>query len=154
MAILVDRLSLIVRKDSIAALLPGGRKQLEALAGTSSVCSDHQLVRVGCINAYAARTLLVELQSFGFSYLRGGKAVDMVVCDPQWGLFVPCDWLQFTCLASDDGCFGLIQKIERRTAIWPEGMLTADDASYVAAGDTYVGQLGVSSYLVSERADH
>ncbi len=95
MAVLVEAISVIVRTASIEAHLLDGWRAFVQLVPNRTLCADTQLARVGFMHPDDVKAFVEVLEKKGLEYLRGGKAVDMVVVDQQRGPLAPAEWIEF-----------------------------------------------------------
>ena len=95
MAVLVEAISIIVRRDSIDRSFRGGWEVFVSSVLNATLCTDGQLARVGFMDPDATGRFVTHLQSGGLDFLPQEKCVDIAVVDQQWGSTAPCDWLEF-----------------------------------------------------------
>jgi len=95
MAVLVEAISVIIRRDSIDRKLPGGWDAFEAAVPNATLCSDNAIARVGFMAPDDVRRFIERLCTLGLTFIAEGRAVDMAVVDQQRGLTTDCDWLEF-----------------------------------------------------------
>lgn len=95
MAVLVEAISIVIRKDAIDREYAGGWAEFLTKAPNGSVCADGQVGRVGFLTAREAEAFVQGLEEHGLVYCRGGEAVDFVVVDQLSGPQAPCRWLSF-----------------------------------------------------------
>ena len=106
MAVLVEGISVLIRRDSIQNKLSGGDARFSLLIPNSTFCEDDQLARVGFLNPTDVESFVDELESAGLTFMEDGKPVDIAICDQQRGLLAECDWLEFARLSMEDGKVG------------------------------------------------
>lgn len=106
MAVLVEGISVIVRRDSINRSYQGGWDGFVARVPNSTLCSDAQLARIGFLDPASVKTFIGQVESCGLVFMAEGKCVDITVVDQQRGPTMPCDWLEFTRLPMDGGHVG------------------------------------------------
>lgn len=99
MAVLVEGISVIVRRDAIESKYRGGWAAFVADVPNATFCADDEIARVGFMSAADVEAFIEGLQLEGLSFLEGGKAIDVAVVDQQRGLATQCDWLEFGKLA-------------------------------------------------------
>ena len=96
MAVLVEGISVIVRRETIARRYDGGWPGFVADAFNSTLCADSDLARVGFMRPDDVRAFIRRLDGHGFVFLRAdGTAVDIVVIDQREGPTTPCAWIEF-----------------------------------------------------------
>jgi hypothetical protein len=95
MAVLVEAISVVVRRDSIDRSFVGGWDAFAACVPNATLCTDSQLARVGFMDPKAVGNFVEGLQAAGLVFLQSGKCTDIVVVDQQRGPTMPCEWLEF-----------------------------------------------------------
>ena len=96
MAVLVEGISVIARRDRLDELFPGGSEQYIADCPNATACADNYLVRIGFFSPDEVRGFVRRLESLGFVHLDGeGKAQDLVVVDQLRGPTSQCDWVEY-----------------------------------------------------------
>ena len=106
MAVLVEAISVLVRKDSIQSKIPGGEERFRLLIPNDTYCDDGELARVGFLNPTDVGSFIDELEEAGLTFMEDGKCVDLAVCDQQVGLTADCDWVEFSHLPIEGGRVG------------------------------------------------
>ena len=106
MAVLVEGISVLIRKDSIQNKMSGGDARFRLLIPNSTYCEDDQLARVGFLSPAEVESFVDELENAGLTFLEDGKPVDIAICDQQRGLLSECDWLEFARLSMEEGKVG------------------------------------------------
>ena len=106
MAVLVEAISVLVRKDAIRDKMTGGEARFKLHIPNSTFCEDEQLTRVGFLNPDDVGAYIEELTEAGLEFMKDGKSVDIVVCDQQSGPTVACDWIEFCHLRIEGGKVG------------------------------------------------
>jgi tetratricopeptide (TPR) repeat protein len=95
MAVLVEAISVIARRDRLDELFPGGGDQYINDCPNATACADAHLVRIGFMDPDAARAHVRRMESLGFVHLDDqGAARDIVVIDQLHGPTSPCDWVE------------------------------------------------------------
>jgi hypothetical protein len=94
MAVLVEAISVVIRRETIEARYPGGWAQFVADAPNHTLCADANLARVGFMHTSDVQQFVVGLEQFGMVY-REGVARDLIVVDQQFGPLASCPWLDF-----------------------------------------------------------
>lgn len=93
MAVLVEALSVITRRDRIDSIYPGGVEGFLRDAPNRTGCADNHLVRVGFMSPEHAQRFIQELEHSGLVYRDPqGRAQDIVIVDQIKGPATPCDW--------------------------------------------------------------
>lgn len=95
MAVLVEAISVIVRRDAIESCYSEGWKGFVRDAPNSTLCADDEIARVGFMDPSDVRSFVLHLELKGLKFLSDGKAVDLAVADQQRGLSTECEWLEF-----------------------------------------------------------
>lgn len=96
MAVLVEALSVIVRRETIARRYDGAWPGFVADTLNKTMCADSDLARVGFMHPDDVRAFVDRLEQRGFVFLDAtGAAVDIVVVDQQQGPTTPCGWIEF-----------------------------------------------------------
>jgi hypothetical protein len=94
-AVLVEAISVIVRRDSIDRSFNGGWDAFVSCVPNATLCADAQLARVGFMDPKAVWKFVQSLQAAGLVFLDSGKCADIVVVDQQRGPTMPCEWIEF-----------------------------------------------------------
>jgi hypothetical protein len=95
MAVLVEGISVVVRRDSIDRKILGGWDHFCFLAPNSTLCFDEDLARVGFLSPQGVSEFIEQLESVGLTFIGDDQPVDLVVLDQQTGPTAPCDWIEF-----------------------------------------------------------
>jgi hypothetical protein len=103
MAVLVEGISVIVKRDAIVAVYPGGWDAFVSGVPNQTLCADTELARVSFMTPQDVETFLKHLEHVGLRFMVEGKSIDMVVVDQSEGPTTPCDWLQFGRVGLSDG---------------------------------------------------
>jgi hypothetical protein len=106
MAVLIEGISVVVRKDSIEAKMEGGWARFKLLIPNSTFCQDDELARVGFLEPPSVGDFIEELVECGLTYIDDGVPVDMIVVDQQRGPVTECEWLEFAHIGIDGGKVG------------------------------------------------
>ncbi len=99
MAVLIEGISVIVRRDAIESRYRSGWDGFVADVPSATFCADEEIARVGFMHPVDVEAFIEGLQAEGLRFLEGGKAIDVAVVDQQRGLATECDWLAFGTLA-------------------------------------------------------
>jgi hypothetical protein len=103
MAVLVEAISVITRRDAIDAKYPGGWPAFVEAAPNATLCYDADLARVGFMAPPDAEAFVNRLTQSGLVFLADSKARDIAVVDQQRGPTTECDWLEFAHLPAGEG---------------------------------------------------
>lgn len=95
MAVLVEAISVIVRRDAINRSYNGGWAGFLSRVPNSTLCADQELARVGFMDPRNVERFINDLQRHGLVFLSNGKSIHIAVVDQQRGSTEPCDWLEF-----------------------------------------------------------
>jgi hypothetical protein len=93
-AVFVEFISVVVRRDAIDERYKGGWDSFVDDVPNRTMCADRHLARVGFMSPTDAKIYVDSLERKGLTYLRDGKAVDLVVVDELRGPMVDCDWIE------------------------------------------------------------
>lgn len=95
MAVLIEAISVVVRRDSIDSSFRGGWEAFQEMVPNAALCTDGELARVSFMGPNETLVFVRELQSRGLVPLHGEKAGDFTVVDQLRGIGVPTDWAQY-----------------------------------------------------------
>ena len=144
MAVLIECLNVVVRRDAIAARMRGGWTEFVGLVPNQSLCADDHLARVGFMAPSDVGEFLDLLGQAGLVAFDGTTCRDMVVIDAHTGTTRPCTWVDVYATRSYDG--GSI--IACSPAGWAGGRVS------VPVGWAYESSLSrAHSYIPLEHAD-
>ena len=101
MPVLIEAISVVVRRDAIESKFLGGWEAFMGWVANRTLCADADIARVGFMAPADVKHFVDELQTVGLTYLANGRAVDIVVADQQRGLAAPCDWAEVGRVESD-----------------------------------------------------
>lgn len=102
MAVLVEAISIIVRRDAIDQKFTGGWTAFCSAIPNGTLCEDGEIVRVGFMASQDAQRFGEFLESYGLTFLANGQAQDFGVVDQRQGKTVPCEWLEIAKMRIDD----------------------------------------------------
>ena len=95
MAVLVEAISVIVRRDAIAANFNGGWDAFRKVVPNGTLCTDGELARVGFMTPADVEQFLDILEQEGLCTIDDGKFFDVAVVDQQNGPTLPTTWIEF-----------------------------------------------------------
>lgn len=95
MSVLVECISVIVRREALDRLYPGGAAAYERDCPNDSFCADDQLTRVGFMTPVDTQAFIDRLVARGFVFVDENGFRDIAVVDQMTGPTAPCDWLSF-----------------------------------------------------------
>jgi hypothetical protein len=93
-AVLVEGISVVVRRGSIDRSFDGGWASFISCVPNATLCTDGQLARIGFMDPKDVERFVAHLQRGGLQFLSQGKCVDIAVVDQQRGSTMSCDWLE------------------------------------------------------------
>jgi PAS domain-containing protein len=95
MAVLVEILSVVIRRDAVERSFRGGWAAFRGTpAPNRTLCSDGELIGIAFMAAADAGAYISTLEAAGLTFLCDGKAVDVALVDQQDGLLQPAPWLE------------------------------------------------------------
>jgi hypothetical protein len=94
MAVLVEGLSVVVRRDAVVERYRGGWDAYVADAPNPTLCSDGEVARIGFLDPDAVAAFVDRLHRSGLVVQSKGRAADLVVVDQLQGPTSRCDWLE------------------------------------------------------------
>ena len=103
MAVLIEAISVVIRRDAIEQSVPGGWTEFFRVVPNSTLCTDGELARVGFMSPDTVGDFIHELEQLGLSFLEEGSCIDITVVDQQKGPTTTCEWLEFGRLPCDGG---------------------------------------------------
>lgn len=95
MAVLVEGISVVIRREAIESKYPGGWGFFEKDTPQTTLCADEELVRVGFQTFQEVDAYIEQIQKFGIVFMREDQAVDLAVVHQMQGIASPCEWLEF-----------------------------------------------------------
>ena len=104
MSVLVEAISVVVRRDAIAARYQGGWPSFVSAVPNGTLCMDLQLARVGFMHPTDVNGFLATLAKRGLTVADAkGSFVDLVVIDQRTGPTAQCDWVEVLQLPMETG---------------------------------------------------
>jgi CheY-like chemotaxis protein len=103
MAVLVEGISVIIRRDAIESKYRGGWRAFIDDVPNSTLCVDDDIARIGFMGPPDVEAFVKHIERKGLQFLDGGKPVDLAIADQERGLTTECDWLEFGKLGFQDG---------------------------------------------------
>jgi len=94
-AILIEAISVVIRRSAIDSKYPGGWEAFVNDCPNQTLCADSALARVGFMSPVDVESFIKHLENIGFIYLQDNTAIDMVVADQQRGLAAKSIWVEF-----------------------------------------------------------
>ena len=93
MAVLIEAISVVVRRDAIQRCFPGGWEEFSRTPPNQTYCTDHSLARIGFMNPADVGAYVTMLERNGLTFQDAGQSVDLAVVDQRHGPTVPARWL-------------------------------------------------------------
>lgn len=147
MPVLVEAISVIVRRDAIDRSCPGGWKGFLSLVPNGTLCMDAQIARVGFMNPIDVRGFAAILVKNGLTAMTPSNSfADFVVIDQHSGPTAPCDWIEYLRIPFETGTIGLarLKGNTDTTLVCPQGWTFLTSLSHsstfrpgVEPGDDY-----------------
>lgn len=103
MAVLVEALSVIVRKDSIESKFIGGKDAFLDLIPNTTFCYDDELARIGFMTPTDVEAFIENLEMHGLQFRSPIGAVDIAVVDQLHGPTTDVSWLEVSQIGIGDG---------------------------------------------------
>lgn len=94
MPVLVEALSVVVRRSRIAETYPGGWAAFVRAVPNRTLCMDGDLARVGFMAPADVGAFIEHLEARGLVFMKAGAAQDIVVMDQLHGPTCRCDWIE------------------------------------------------------------
>ncbi len=101
MAVLVEAISVIVRRDAIEKRFRGGWRGFVNAVPNGTLCADDVLARVGFMSPRDVEAFVRHLEENGLIFIRNGQAMDISVVDQMRGPTIPTVWVEFGHLPLD-----------------------------------------------------
>ena len=96
MAVLVEGISIVVRRDAIVTKMSRGWDEFLRLVPNQTLCYDDNLVRVGFMTPMDNEAFSNILRKHRLIFVKNNKFIDYAVVDQREGLTISCDWLKFS----------------------------------------------------------
>ena len=93
MGVLVEAISVLVRRATLEASYPGGVPQYDTDCPNGTFCMDAHLTRVGFMLPSDVQAYVARLERSGLRFMEGGKCKDIAIVDQLRGSTMPCDWV-------------------------------------------------------------
>ncbi len=94
MAVLVEAISVIIKRSAIDEKWPGGWEAFVRDVPNRTLCFDSFLARVGFMKPVDVKSYVKMLENKGFLNTNVGSVNDLVVANQLHGLSVDCDWVK------------------------------------------------------------
>jgi hypothetical protein len=148
MAVLVEGISVIVRKDSISKKMQGGEAAFRKMIPHGNVCDDDELERVGFTTPQETKEFVGKLTDAGLTFFENEKCVDIVVCDQQRGPTISCDWIEFGHLPFESGKIAAAWLFEGKRIGYGLHLPGTSLTFYTPGGWQFKGSLSEESYFL------
>ena len=104
MAVLIEGLSVVIRRGAIDGRFQGGWEALLAQLPQPTLCDDGEIARVGFTDSEQCQQFVMALIEAGLEYVDevNGMAKDFAVVDQRAGITTLCDWLDYGHVTLDD----------------------------------------------------
>lgn len=152
MAVLVEGISVVVRKDAMQSKMAGGEERFRLLIPNSTYCDDGELARVGFMAPADVQAFVEELVDAGLTFMEDGQCVDIAVCDQQKGSTADCRWLEFAHLPVGGGKVGAAWLHEGERKLHGVQIPSATMKLATPAGWQYEGSLSDKFQLIPDDA--
>jgi len=96
MSVLVEGISVIVRREAIEKKFQGGIETFKKAVPNNTFCADKHLVRVGFMSPQDVESFVKFLESHHLIFVYQQKPIDMVVVDQLRGPTIVADCLEFS----------------------------------------------------------
>jgi hypothetical protein len=93
MSVLCEAISVVVPRDVLDRLWPGGVEEYAASAPNRTYCADGHLTRVGFMHPNDVSHHIDTLRAAGLTPTDDDVFVDLVVVDQFGGPTLPCPWI-------------------------------------------------------------
>jgi hypothetical protein len=94
-AVLVEAVSVIIRRDRLTPPLPDLDPTVSSAWNPPTICTDGELVRIGFYSVPEAERCIETLAAAGLQYVQDGVAQDFVIVDQTSGPSAHGNWFKF-----------------------------------------------------------
>ena len=144
MAVLIEAITVVIRREAIDSKYPGGltafKQQAPYLASRDTLVDDGELIGISFMTPADVRCFCEDMARVGFSPPE--EPVDLVVVDQYAGPTVPCEWIEGRAIVFEEGGEVTAARLvggKVTTLFVPEGWTYADSLTahheYVPLGD-------------------
>ena len=104
MPVLIEAISVVIRRHAIDQKLAGGWPAFLAGVPNSTLCFDDEVARVGFMSPEDVRAYVSELESLGLRHLADGETQcqDIAVVDQLQGFMTAAPWLEIASCLDDE----------------------------------------------------
>jgi len=103
MAVLIEAISIIMRRETIDKKYPGAWNAFVENTPNQTLCADDKIARLGFMSPFDVESFIKGLEKIGFKYVVNGQASEVAVIDQIKGFMTPCDWLDAGHVKIDNG---------------------------------------------------
>jgi hypothetical protein len=95
MAILIEGISVVVRRDAIKERFAGGWDRFLEQSPPRPICYDDEVVGIVFLNPIETESYVSYLEEQFLIFVESGMSVDIAVVDQLRGVVIECPWLRF-----------------------------------------------------------
>jgi len=95
MAVLVEAISVIVRREAVEARFVGGIPEFLRAVPNRTACNDNDLIRVGFMDTSDADAYVTSLVAAGLVFRRDDTTMDIAVVIQKKGPTLASPWLEY-----------------------------------------------------------
>jgi hypothetical protein len=95
MAVLIEGISVVVRRVAISEAFQGGWDEFVANVPNATLCADTHLARIGFMTPRDVEFFVRLLQKNGLRFVEDGRPRDIIVVDQTTGPTTPCEWIEY-----------------------------------------------------------
>jgi hypothetical protein len=96
MAVLIEAIAVVMRRETINRRYEGGWPRFVADAVNGTLCADSDIAQISFMHPDDVHAFIQRLARHGFVFLdANGAAEDIVVVDQHEGPKIPCTWIEF-----------------------------------------------------------
>jgi hypothetical protein len=131
MAVLVEAISVVIRRSRIESAYPGGWERFVADCPNETLCADGDLARIGFMTPADVESYVRGLGEMGLVFQQNGKAIDIAVVDQRRGPTISCSWLAFDHLEINGNCVAAsrLAGSAEQSLVTPQGWVFDDSLS-------------------------
>ena len=94
MAVLLEAISVIVKRSSINLLFPGGWELFKEIVPNNTLCFDNEIARVGFMHTDDVESFVKKLETMGLRYFADGETHDLTVIDQRQVVMMNTPWIE------------------------------------------------------------
>ena len=95
MAVLIEAISVIIKRDAILRAFSENWNEFVQFAPNNTLCADDEIARVGFMTPVDVEKFTNQLESKGIKFLENGRAIEIAIVDQFNGIISNCDWIEF-----------------------------------------------------------